>query len=189
MHHIVPKHWIGNNLNEQAFCNSSDNLIYLTLEEHIKAHQILFNLYGKAADNAAVKMLEGDKAESRRLWRIEGSKAVHKKLKEEGRSFWDPECQKMLADRSMSRPDALQIRSEGGKKGGRTRNLNRAISKSDRYLFLFNNEPVLCCFNCETGGDVLTQLHAFKKTNLVRASQLLNGSRKSLYGWSCKKLN
>lgn len=185
----MPKHWVGDNIEEQTFCNSSENLIYLTVEEHVKAHQILYELYGKAADNAAVQMLQGDKAESRRIWRAEGAKAVHKKLKAEGRTLWDKKYQKEMSDRSMSRPDALLTRSEGGKKGGRTRNLNRAITKFDRYLFYFNDKPVLCCLNCETGGDVLRQLHAFKQTNLIRASQLLNGSRKSLHGWSCEKLN
>lgn len=77
----------------------------------------------------------------------------------------------------------------GGKVGGRNRNLNRAITKNDRYLFLFENKPVLCVFNCETGGDVLKILHSFKQTKLQRVSQLLKGERKTLNGWSCECLN
>lgn len=88
----------------------------------------------------------------------------------------------------MQKENALHIRSEGGKIGGRNRNLNIAIKKEDRYLFLFNNNEYLCVWNCETGGDVCKVLQSAIRTNCVRVTPLLNGQRKSLYGWSCIKL-
>lgn len=93
-----------------------------------------------------------------------------------------------MAARSMARPDAREIRSKGGKKGGTTRNLDRAIKQDDCYLFSFKGQEVLCIFNCRTGGQVLEQLHLYKQTPLKRVTPLLNGSRSTLYGWSCVKL-
>lgn len=58
-----------------------------------------------------------------------------------------------MASRSLQKLDALETRSKGGRKGGRTRNLNRVITKNDRYLFYFEGTPVLCIFNCNTGTD------------------------------------
>jgi hypothetical protein len=103
--------------------------------------------------------------------------------------LWDPEFQKAQALKSMQKEDALVTRRQGGKKGGRQRNLNVAITKQDRYCFCFEKQPFLCIFNCETGGDVLKQLQMAKPTGLSRATLLLNGKRKSLYGWSCEKIN
>jgi len=54
----------------------------------------------------------------------------------------------------MAKSDALIVRSQGGKKGGYNRNKNRVIKKSDKVLFLFNQKPLVCIFNCQTGEDV-----------------------------------
>jgi hypothetical protein len=189
VHHIIPKHWFNHDSQaEKLYCESEENLIYLSLADHIKAHELLYEIYKRPQDKGAVLMLQGDKKESRLIWRQLGAKAVNEKLKNEGSNFWNSEFQTEMASRSLARPDAKEIRSKGGQQGGRIRNLNRAIKANDRYLFYYNNEPVLCIFNCETGGDVLKTLHEFKKTPLQRATPLLNGSRKTLNGWSCEKL-
>lgn len=51
-HHIIPLHWKGP---DQKW-----NLISLTLEEHIQAHQLLYDNYRKLADLGASQMLSGN---------------------------------------------------------------------------------------------------------------------------------
>jgi hypothetical protein len=75
----------------------------------------------------------------------------------------------------------------------RQTNLNIAIIPSERYLFFFNKEPVLCIFNCETGGDVVKVLNQFEfqlfgEIKIARVTALLKGERKIAYNWSCKKI-
>jgi hypothetical protein len=187
-HHIIPRHWFNDTPEEQAYCNSKENLIYLSIPDHIKAHQLLFKIYARPGDEAAVYMLQGSTAESRRICREMGAKALHEKKKKEKSGFWNSQFQKEMATRSLNLPNALEIRSEGGRKGGHTRNLDRVIKEDDCYIFFFKSEPVLCIFNCRTGGEVLMQLNEVEKTKLTRVTSLLNGSRKSAYGWSCQKI-
>ena len=189
-HHILPKHWIDwENQEEVQFLESPENLIFLDLVDHIEAHKRLYELYGRKGDYGAFQMLAGNKSESRRIWRTLGAKAVHAKLKASQTNFWDPEFQTKLAQRSISKPDALQVRSNGGKIGGRNRHIGRVITRQDRYLFFMNGKPVLCCFNCETGGDVVRVLNQFSETGITRVTPLLKKTRKSSYGWSCIKLS
>lgn len=189
VHHIIPKHWFDNgNLEELGYCESIENKIILSVEDHIKAHELLYEAYRRPQDRGAVLLLQGDKIESRKLWRRLGAEKVHEILQEEKKIFWDPEFQKEMAQRSLAREDALEIRSKGGKKGGKTTNKGKAIKLEDRYLFYFEKQPVFCVFNCETGGEVLEILHSYKQTSLKRATQLLNRTRKTLNGWSCEKL-
>lgn len=188
-HHIIPRYWFcGTSKEELAYCDSQENLVILSLEDHIRAHELLYEIYGRPQDEAAVQMLRGNKEESVRLWRKLGAAVTHEILKSEGITFWNKDFQKEMATRSKARPDALETRSKGGLVGGRNRNLNRVITVSDRYIFFYNNEPVLCVLNCQTGGDVLKELHSFKKTSLQRVTPLLDGSRKKLNGWSCEKI-
>lgn len=168
LHHIIPKHMLKKTPEGREFCESQENLIYLSLDNHIRAHKILYKLYRKKADKGAVLMLQGNKAASRRLWRQSGAAATHNLLKNKKRTFWDSAFQKEMARRSIEKPDALEVRSKGGRKGGHQRNVGRAIKPNHRYLFYFYTTPVLCIFNCETGGDVLVELNKFKKTNLLR---------------------
>lgn len=88
----------------------------------------------------------------------------------------------------MAKADALEIRSQGGKKGGRERQANRILHLEDRLEWSFNGEPFLCTFNLNSGGDVTKILNAARPTNLQRVPQLITGKRQRLYGWSCKKL-
>jgi len=94
-----------------------------------------------------------------------------------------------MARRSVNSEHAMKMRGVGGKKGGRTRNLNRIIIPQDKYLFYHNDQEAVCIFNCETGGDVLRELNKVVPTPLQRVSQILRGERKKLHGWSCKPLN
>jgi hypothetical protein len=115
-------------------------------------------------------------------------RAVHAILKEKGATFYSSEWQKEMATRSLARPDALEIRSRGGRIGGINRNLGIAIKSNDRYLFFYKGQPVLCIINCETGGQVMEQLQLYKQTNMKRVTPLLKGSRATAYGWRCEKI-
>ncbi len=189
VHHIVPKHWFNSSsVLSKRYRDSQENLISLSIEDHIKAHEILFKLYKRPQDYSSTLLLKGSMSESRRIWRQLGAKAVNALLKREKRSFWLSDFQKEMGSRSMNREDALEIRSFGGKKGGRNRNVNRVLTKKDRFLFYYEDKPVLCIFNCETGTDVLNILKEYKQTSILRVSPLLTGVRKKAYGWSCKKI-
>ena len=188
-HHIIPKYRFDQtNPEEMAYCEASENLIRLSVADHVRAHALLFEIYGDPRDKAAVLMLQGDKAASRKIWRQQGAKAVHQKLSAEGSNFWNSSFQQELGARSLARPDALEIRSKGGQIGGKNRQKGRVIRTADRYVFSYDGVPVLCIINCETGGEVLEVLNSFKQTKLTRATPLLNGTRQSLHSWSCEKL-
>jgi len=109
-------------------------------------------------------------------------------MKEKGKTFWDPLFQKEMAKRAIEKSGALAARSASGKIGGRKRNLNRILTKNDKFLFYFEGKPVLCTFNCETGTDILTILQQYKETPILRVSPLITGARQTAYGWSCKKI-
>jgi hypothetical protein len=92
--------------------------------------------------------------------------------------MWSHDFQKEMAARSMARPDALDIRSAGGKIGGRKRNEGIAIKPHERYMFSFKGEPILCVQKCSTGGDVLAMIKEFESktdqmTKLDRVTGLL----------------
>lgn len=191
IHHIIPKYVFAKNASpeDRLFRDSRDNLIILSVADHAKAHALLFEIYGNPQDNGAVLMLNGYDQESRQIWRKLGAQAVNKLMQEQQKTFWDPAFQKEMGARSMARPDARAIRAAGGKAGGTKTKQNIAIKKHQKYVFLFKGEPVLCIINCDSGTQVLQQLQLFQKTPLQRTTQLLKGERKSLYGWSCAKLN
>lgn len=136
----------------------------------MKAHELLFEIYGDARDAGAAQILTGQMSEALVFWKRAGAEATHALLKARGSNFWSPEFQTILASRSMQKKDALLTRSKGGKKGGRTRNLNIAIKKEDRYLFFYDKKQYVCVFNCETGGDVCRILNAAVPSNLKRAT-------------------
>ena len=71
------------------------NLILLTVEEHITAHQLLFDAYGSFYDLGAVNMLTG-------LFKIGEAnirKANQEKMKKEKKGFFDKTLQAELARR------------------------------------------------------------------------------------------
>lgn len=189
VHHIIPQYVLNKTVEGQAYVDSNENLIRLSEDDHIKAHELLYEIYGNEQDKGASLMLKGSMTESRKAWKKAGAKKTHDIQKRKGTTVYSPEWQKEMATRSMARPDARKIRSEGGKKGGKIRNLDRVIKQEDCYLFKYEGNEVLCIINCRTGGEVLEQLQLYRKTPLKRVSQLLNGSRKTLNGWSCVKIN
>lgn len=190
LHHVIPQYVFGKNPSKEnkAYMDSPQNIVILSVEDHTKAHELLYEIYGNEQDRGAVLMLSGYEQESRAIWRKLGAVTVNALMKEQKKTFWDPVYQKEMAARSMARKDAREIRSRAGKVGGTQRQRGRAICLEDRYLFCFNKEPVLCIFNCDLGSQVLEELNKYHKTPLTRVSPLLNGTRASLYSWSCTKI-
>lgn len=79
VHHIQPKHADGT---DDPF-----NLIWLSLEEHAKAHLLLFECYGSNFDYGAFCMMKGRPKEAQEALR----KQIHQNMKEQGKGFWDSE--------------------------------------------------------------------------------------------------
>ena len=85
-HHIIPKHAGGT--------DSPDNLVRLTLEEHIEAHRKLYEEYGRWQDKSAYQALSGiiGNEEVIRLTQVEGGRKAGKLNK--GRNHTEEHKQK-----------------------------------------------------------------------------------------------
>lgn len=76
-HHVVPKHAGGT--------DDDDNIVYLTVDEHIQAHLDLYEKYGKEADRDAACMLLAHKYRENSVVKqlmfrrscVRGGKAAH----------------------------------------------------------------------------------------------------------------
>lgn len=187
-HHIVPRHHYKTHGLDSNTLDLPANLVRMTFEDHVKAHELRFEVYGEYGDKVAFKRMQGLTEEGMLAMQQAGGQAVNVQFKNEKRLMHDPAYQLEMARRSMARTDALETRSQGGKKGGKKRQANRILRVEDRYEWSFNDQPFLCTFGLNSGGDVLRILNAAQGTNLTRASQLITGKRKRLYGWSCRKL-
>lgn len=189
LHHIIPMYVFKETqtLEDLQFMKSSENFINLSIQDHIKAHELLFEIYGNLKDFGALQILSGQLSEGVKTWKQLGAQSSHKIQKQNKKTMWDQNFQKEMASRSMARQDALQIRSQGGKKGRRMAKLGIAIQAYERYIFSYKGKQEICIINCQTGTEVLNILQFLHPTRLQRVTPLLNGTRKSLYGWSCEK--
>lgn len=131
-----------------------------------------------------------------------GAYASHAVQRAKGTGIFNPTVSKRAAEISMARPDAIEIRKEAGKKGGYNRQAGIAVSPVDRYIWFYNPErlgsgtqvtdpgpAVLCTMNCKTGGDIVKILNHIHPSKMKTITALLDGTRQSSYGWSCKKLD
>jgi len=119
-HHIIPKHMGGT--------DDEDNIILLTLEEHIQAHWDLYQKYGKLADLGAYYLLKGDSRGHEICSRLGGMKN-----KESGH----------MRRVSLQRTKEERIRI--GKKSADTCRKKQVNSFFD---------PVLRSIACKKGGEV-----------------------------------
>nr|YP_009367897.1 putative HNH homing endonuclease [Hazenia capsulata]ARK14900.1 putative HNH homing endonuclease [Hazenia capsulata] len=186
IHHIIPKYWFNDNPEyKSVFMDCLDNCVLLTRVNHIYAHVILFRLFKDPRDRGAILLLKNQKVEAFLEFRRAGAYAAHLLQKQKCLGFWNSEQQKKNSLKSMAQENAIVSRSLGGKKGGYNKNINKIIRKTDKVLFLFQDQPFLCVLNCQTGGDVLKILYQAKPTSLKRVTPLLKKERKKLNGWSC----
>lgn len=187
IHHIVPRHHFKSYNLDSSYFDLPENLILLSFEDHVKAHEIRFDVYGEYADKLAYTKMT-DMGQGMLAFQQAGGQAANVIFKKEGRNMHDPEWQKEMAARSMARPDAREIRSVGGKIGNRISRSNKTVFLDDKYLWKVDDFPFLCTFGLNNGGDVLRELYKARPTPLQRVSPLLNGSKKKLHGWSCEKI-
>ena len=95
-HHIIPKHSGGTDLDE--------NYTYLTVNEHILAHWLLYKIYGKIQDLRSKKMLGGKLSVTDRrkigIWCYENGIGFHKhsseKRAELARNSWARDKERLL---------------------------------------------------------------------------------------------
>jgi len=73
-----------------------------------------------------------------------GKGASHEQQRKSKTGFWDAEKQAERARKSMLRPDALETRSQGGKTSGSQRWLDHIISESDKYVWFYEGNEILC---------------------------------------------
>ncbi|MCU0350730.1 MAG: hypothetical protein MUF43_07870 [Flavobacterium sp.] len=187
-HHIVPRHHYKNHKLDFSSFNNPENLVKLSFEDHIKAHQLRFEVYGEYADRQAVNRMSDLGEENMLIMQQAGGQAVNIQFKREGRLMHDSAWQKEMAARSMSRPDALLIRSIGGKKGSQVRNKNRVVKIEDKFLWKVKGIPFMCTFNFDQTTELLQELHRARPTKIQRISPLINGNKASLNGWSVEKI-
>lgn len=187
-HHVVPRHHYKNHQLDFSDFNHPDNIVLLSFEDHIKAHQLRFEVYGEYADRQAVVRMSDLGDEKMLSMQQSGGQAVNIQLKREGRLMHDSAWQKEMARRSMARPDALEIRSVAGKKASVVRNKNRVITSEDKLLWKVNNVEFMCTFNFDQTTELLEELSKARATKLQRVSPLISGKKASLHGWSVEKI-
>lgn len=198
LHHIYPKYKIQDYLKHnrgilsaqqvkeiKTFQECSKNVVLLSALDHIEAHRILYETFNDRRDLGAIQLLTGSLSEAKTSWRIAGANAVHKIHESVGSFFWSRDFQKEQARKANLNPNIRQIRSVGGKKGAKNANLNRVLTKNERYLFSLNDQPFLCIFGYEDTTELIDLLNSISPSNLNRISPLLTGTRKKAYGWSC----
>lgn len=178
-HHIIPRFLKGS--------DNPENIIYLSFKDHIQAHLIRYIEFKDIRDFAAYNLMCGFDDKGWQLLRKSGAYATQETLKKQKKHFWSSEFQKEMGQGSLKHPDALQIRSTAGKKGGRQTQKNKnLINIQDRFLFIHESGQAVCIFNYETCGDVLRELQLITpQKKWSRISPLITQKRQKMYGWSC----
>lgn len=64
LHHIIPRHAGGS--------DKTSNLVLLTHREHVKAHKLLFKIYGNIEDQYAYLLMSGQTTKARKLSQVKG---------------------------------------------------------------------------------------------------------------------
>ena len=194
-HHIVPEHHYRTHGLAPSTKDLEENLVPINFDDHGTAHELRYDVYGEDADRQASVAMRNAGPEGMRKMQTLGGQAVNVIFRREGDMMFNKEYQKEMAARSMARPDALEIRSKGGKKGAITRNTNRVISVTDRYLWRVDGKEFMCTFGFDQGKVLCDFLNEVRPTKLTRISPLLGTPetnktwRRSSHGWSAEKFN
>jgi len=81
-HHIIPKHEWKKRFGNLKGVNTKENLVWLTLQQHIQAHELLFELNGFIGDKWAVSFLSG------RLGKEELLKEICRENQKKASTYW-----------------------------------------------------------------------------------------------------
>jgi hypothetical protein len=110
-HRIVPGHEKGKYM--------PDNSIECSLVDHIRAHKIRWEVYGKTGDLSAVNMMSGRiKAGGDSVVPVLGAYATHEVCKRNKKGFWDSEQQRKNSLKGNT-PEVRKKKGTGGAKGNK----------------------------------------------------------------------
>lgn len=187
IHHIIPLSHGGTNIPE--------NLIRLSYPNHIKAHQLIFEITENLVDSYIVNIMSGQTVEARKMFRQLGAYASHKKQKQLKGYIFTKEFQKKMAQRALISEKAKKARKKTGSIVGKKRQKNRIIKYEDKFLLTKNYMPILCITHCHTGGDINRIIASIDpvvakamSNSQIRMTRIIKDSTKSLYQWRCQKL-
>ena len=170
-HHIIPRHAGGT--------NDPSNLIELTIEEHAKAHQILWEQHGRKEDELAWKGLAGiiGKEELLKQLFINSGKKGNASMRKKYPNI-SPNKGKKLSEEIKLK---MSLSCKGIKKSQKHReNISKAksknwiITKPDGSLIKINNLEKYCIENNLQG---------------CKMSLVASGKRKHHKGYICEKVN
>ena len=205
-HHIIPRHLLNETDEELAYCESSENLIDLSVADHICAHELFNKVYPSPQNQGSIFALRKSIKLAQKCLKQAGAAASHMIQREKKVGIFNPDLASEIgrkgAKASLARPDAIEIRREAGKVGGAKRHTGNIVGEGDKIVWYYNpervgsgtqtsdpGEAVCCTFNCETGGQIVQSLNSIYPSNLTRISPVLTGERKSAYGWSCERID
>lgn len=180
IHHIIP-------LSHGGF-TTNENLIRLSYANHIEAHKLLFEVTGNKVDQYIYCMMSGQTTESRKLFKILGAYASHKKQKALKGQIFTRDFQKKMAQRSLLSEKAKKARQEVGARLGKKRQEYRIFSLSQKFVLTRKNCEIVCPINCKTGQDIgrlLSRIdpivHGRMKKSQLRITRIIKDPTKSLY--------
>lgn len=182
-HHIVPVHDGGT--------DDPENKVKLSFRDHVYAHLLLAEVYGEAVDDMTYKMMSGMEENVYLAVRKLGALATHALLKSRGENFWNRDFQTEMSRRAVEkdRAQGFKDRSRGGKIAGDKRWANFLTTPETKWLFSYNDQEIVCVFDCSHGGEIMKELQQiYPNKEFKRVSPLLSGSRKKAYNWSVKKV-
>lgn len=108
-HRITPGHAEGK--------YTPENSVRCTLEDHILAHKIRWEVYGETGDLSAVSMMTGRvNSGGDNVVPVLGAYATHEVCKRNKTGFWDPQQQRLNALKGNT-PEVRKKKGEGGSRG------------------------------------------------------------------------
>ncbi len=187
-HHIVPMFEGG--------IKQDENVVMLSLENHMLAHFLRYLAYGKNEDAAMVIFRAGYSEEGRRV----AQKSSLDKMKDLKKGRWDSEAQRELGKKggkkggSANTEEQFAARQKVGKEYGK---LTGLANQSDSLKTLLKGgltwtheefpNQTFYTVPCESGNELIRQLNAFAPEQKIKEPaafyKVLHGKRPKMYGW------
>lgn len=158
-HHIIPRHEGGS--------NNKDNLIKLSLKDHIQAHKIRYEAYGNKYDYSAYNYMLGQSAEAKKAICSENGK------KSKGRKLTEEHKQKLREASSGERNHFYgKTHSEESINKIREKAIGRQWTEESKNKLsntLKNNAHITGARRCKINGiEYISANEASKKLNIDR---------------------